>query len=341
MRLRLVVAALAGVVLGCAATVGVASARGSSDAARRPTAESSAAPVTVPVTRQVIVDSEVVSGALSWADTAQVFATDGVVTAMAVADTAEIVPGEVVAEINDLPVVALHMQFGPWRDLTAGASGADVRELHTALAELGRYQGDVGSPVGPATFAALAALDPRLGTDPLPAASLVAVDATGSTLEAPGVSVGTRLGELTMSVRRHSDQIAVDDGGMAEQYARAGQQIELFDSAGTSVWSGTISQVAVDGSRTLLTVAGTEPLPEELGTASIVVSSTDGEVLAVPRVAVVPQADGSSSVTLVGAPDAGGAVVVTTGLCADDLCEVRVEPDQTATLEPGDLVEVP
>ncbi|HEY0237115.1 MAG TPA: hypothetical protein VGC37_00580 [Friedmanniella sp.] len=342
----MIVAALVGVIVGCAGTVGVALARGiSSGTAERPTAEQSAAPVTVPVTSQVLVDSEVVSGALSWADTAQVVATDGVVTAMPLADGSEIVPGHVVIEVNDRPIVALHMRFGPWRDLALGDSGADVRELHAALAELGRFGGDVDAAVDEATFSALAGIDPRLGAAPLAAASLVAVDATGSNLEAPGVGVGSRLGEATVAVRRHSDQIAIDDGGLAEQYATAGQQIELFDASGASVWVGEISEVKVESARTLLTISGDEDLPTELGTAAIVVASTEGEVLAVPRVAITPEPDGTSSITVVSSPDGTrtetSEVAVTTGLCARDLCEITFDASAAQAPEAGSLVLVP
>lgn len=346
-RGRVALAAVAGVVVGSVATVGLALARGvPSGAADRPSAEQAAAPVTVPITRQVLVDSEVVSGALGWADTADAIATDGVVTAMPLADSTEIHPGQVVVEVDDRPVVALHMRFGLWRDLATGDSGADVREVHTALAELGRYRGDVGAPVGPATFAALGEIDPRLGTDPVAAGSLVAVDTTGSTLDAAGIGIGSRLGERSISVRRHSDRIAVDDGGLAAQYAAAGQQIELYDASGASTWRGQIAHVEVESSRTLLTVTGDDLLPTDPAAASIVVSSTGHEVLAVPRVAIAPQADGTSTISVVGSADDTAAsptqLVVETGLCAKDLCEITVRtPAGTDPPGPGDLVLVP
>lgn len=343
-RSAVVVSIAAGVVVGSVVTLGVALALNPGrDEAGRPDDSSSSAPVTVPVTAQVLVDSEAVSGALAWADVAAVVASEGVVTAMPVVDGAEVVPGDVVVEVNGVPVVALHMRFGMWRDLDEGMTGADVAELHAALAELGLYDGDHGAPFDASTRAGLAQIDPRLGASTVPATAIAAVDTSGSKVSAPGVGVGTRLGDTTVSVLRHSDRLAVADSGLAAEYVLEGHQIELFDAAGVTSWQGTVSHVEVEESRTLLTLAGDDELPAEPSAASITVDRTDGEVLAVPRAAIVAQADGTSTVTVLGESEADAVEVsVSTGLCTRDLCEVAVaEGDEGPALAAGTLVLVP
>lgn len=346
-RSAVLVSGAAGVVVGSVVTLCIALAQcpGSDDSAR-PDDSATSALVTVPVTSQVLTDSEVVSGALAWADAASVLASEGVVTEMPLADGAEVVPGQVVVEVNGSPVVALHMRFGLWRDLEDGAVGADVAELHAALAELGMYDGDPAAPFDATTRAGLAQIDPRLGEESLTPDMVAAVDLSGSTVSAPGVGVGTRLGETTVSVLRHSDRLAVADSGLAAEYVLAGQRIELFDEAGDVAWRGTVGQVDVEESRTLLTLTGDDALPAEPVAASITVDQTAGEVLVVPRATIVARPDGTSTVTVLGS-DGDEAVevvevVVSTGLCARDLCEVTLAADsEEPGLVPGTLVVVP
>ena len=344
MRTRLVAltAAAAGLVVGSAVTLGIALAQspGTGDA-ERPDEAAVSAPMTVPVTSQVLVDSETLSGALAWADAATVVASDGVVTSMPVSDGSEVVPGALVVVVNDRPVVALHMRFGLWRDLVDGDSGADVVELHTALSELGLYGGDPQAPFDGSTRAALAQIDARLADGPLTSASVAAVDTSGSTLSAPGVGVGSRLGESTVSVLRHSDRLAVSDSGLAAELVVPGQEIEIYDAAGEAAWRGTVSQIEVDASRTLLTLAGDGELPAEPTSVSVTVESTPDEVLAVPRAAIVPHPDGTSTVTITSDGSDDVPVLVTVGLCARDLCEVTPETSAEAALVPGTAVLVP
>lgn len=338
--LLVAVGLVVGLVLGSAVTVIVALARGGSLlTVQRPAPADLAVPVSVPVTRQVLVESEVISGATSWADTVQVVASEGIVTQLPLEDGAEVVPGEVLLAVDDQPVVGLDMAFGLWRDLVRGDQGADVRELHGALSALGRFDGSIEDPVGDDTFRALGALDDRLENEPLRAASVVPVDPSGSRLEAVGVQVGAVLGEQVVGVRRHGDRIAVDDGGMAERYVEPGQQIELFDDQGTGVWSGTVAQVAVESSRSLVTVRGPQELPEQFAVASVVLAQSAGEVLTVPRVALIAQPDGSSTLAVVTGSGDQTRYGVETGMCTADLCEIR--PLDESFPGEGSLVVVP
>lgn len=338
--MRVASALVCGLVLGSGATVAVASwqaGRGT----ERPDEEDVAAPTTVPVVRQVLEDVEVVSGALTWADEEHPILREGVVTALPIRHGAEIVPGDVLVEIDDRPVVALHMPFPLWRDLEDGDVGADVLRLHEALAEIGVLPGPVAAPLGPGTLRALAEIDPRLGGDTVAAGDIAAVDTTGSVLSAAAVGVGGRVAAGDLGVRRRADRIAVEDGGMAGQYARAGDELRLVDATGVTRWSGVISEVEVDGSRTLLGVADPTSLPDELGAAAIVTATTGGEVLTLPRAAITADPDGGSSIRRSGADGVVEVVRVTTGLCTASLCEVRAGSGADVLLAAGDLVDVP
>lgn len=340
-RWTVVLAVLAGAVAGSLVTTAVALGRpGPADGSGPPPAAADA-PVTVPVVRQVVEDSETVSGPVGWADVELSLAHEGVLTAMPVADGAAVAPGTVVLEVNDQPVVALHMPFGLWRDVDDGDRGADVRHLHAALADLGLFDGPVDAAAGPPTWAALGAIDERLATAPLPATSVVAVEPTGATLAAHGLGVGSRLEDGSISVRRRTDRIAIDDGGLVAGYAVAGQGVRLFDSGGSEVWHGEIRHVEAVSSQTVLAVQGEAPLPSDPVAAAIVRDSTADPVLAVPRVALVPQPDGSATLRIDrGEAARGRPVVVTVGLCSGDLCEVSLPLGSDARLEEGDAVVI-
>ncbi|WP_158609554.1 peptidoglycan-binding domain-containing protein [Cellulomonas triticagri] len=337
-----------GALGGSLVTVGVALVRPGALDAARPTDADRDAPVTVPVVRQVLEDVEPVAGALAWARVDEPLAVDGVVTALPVEHGAPVVPGAAVIEVNDRPVIALDLPFGLWRDLDDGDSGADVRNVHAALAGLGLYSGAIDAPFGQATRAALASVDGRLD-GPLAAAEVVAVEPTGSVLDAPGVRVGSRVTAEDLSVRRLTDRVVVDDGGLVAEYARAGDGIRLFDAGGEVTWAGRLAQVEAVPEGTLLTLDLSEPpdgsdaLPDELASAAVVAGATRVEVLTLPRVALVAGADGTSSVTTaVVGPEGvvpGARTVVRTGLCTRDLCEVEVADD--GALSEGDLVVVP
>ncbi len=338
MTRRTILALVIGLVLGSGLTLGFALLRGGLLTVERPTETQALAPQTVPVTRQLLVDSSVISGEVAWANTSQPIALDGIVTQMPVADGGELAPGDVLIAVDDRPVAALEMAFGLWRPLAPGDKGADVRAIHAALAKLGTFDGPVGAPFSAKTLDALGEIDPRLGDEPLRPESVVPVAAAGATLDAAGVRVGTRLGELTVGVSQPGDRIVVDDGGMAERYVQAGQTIDLFDAGGKTIWTGVVDKVEVDSAQSLVTVHGDEDTPAEFSGASVILAESPSEVLAVPRVALIPQPDGTSAVTVVDATGTATEHTVTTGMCAADLCEIQ--PQDPAFPGEGALVAV-
>lgn len=71
--------------------------------------------------------------------------------------------GDVIAWVNDRPVIALRGSFPLYRDLGEGDSGADVTVIQRALADLG-YAIEPDGVLGPATLRALGALYESVGS---------------------------------------------------------------------------------------------------------------------------------------------------------------------------------
>lgn len=125
--------------------------------------------------------------------------------------------GEVVLRVNDLPVRAFVGDAPPWRVLTLGDKGADVRRLETYLSALGYYAGEADGDFGASLRAAVARFnadggrgtkdyefDPAsvawIGTQPITVAkSLVAVGAIvgpgAAVVEGPGTSAAVTVEE--------------------------------------------------------------------------------------------------------------------------------------------------
>lgn len=90
----------------------------------------------------------------------------GVITALPKAVGAQIKDGEVIAEIDGRPVIALPGRAPAYRDLLPGSQGQDVAELQRSLRALGEDPGDKNDVYGAGTKAAIANLYDRLGYEP-------------------------------------------------------------------------------------------------------------------------------------------------------------------------------
>lgn len=77
-----------------------------------------------------------------------------VVTASQTEVGQQVVAGQALLRVNSRPVIVLRGAFAPYRDLYAGDTGDDVRELQTALGELG-YSLTADGDLGPATVRAV------------------------------------------------------------------------------------------------------------------------------------------------------------------------------------------
>lgn len=136
------------------------------------------------------LNSEVITRAKIGAQTTEsaspsAFPDGGVVTAAPVARGTLVRSPDVVSVINGSPVFAMAGSFPLYRDLTAGVTGPDVRQVQDALQAAGLPipERELGT-FGPSTQKAIAALYRNAGFE-APRSELPATESTGGA-EAPG-----------------------------------------------------------------------------------------------------------------------------------------------------------
>lgn len=123
-------------------------------------------PVTATVAeRTVTAEESVIVGTASLGVTKEVRAQaegHAVVTGVFVAPGDALSAGTVAVEVNSRPLIALHLPFALFRDLTPGLEGSDVAAVQAALRDLGLYRGAHDGVYGPSTSAAVRALYQRV-----------------------------------------------------------------------------------------------------------------------------------------------------------------------------------
>jgi peptidoglycan hydrolase-like protein with peptidoglycan-binding domain len=87
----------------------------------------------------------------------------GVITSVDVGAGGQVSPGDVVYRVDQRPVSAAAGTVPSFRDLEAGASGQDVRQLQELLASLGLYEGEVDGVYGTGMAAAVISWQESLG----------------------------------------------------------------------------------------------------------------------------------------------------------------------------------
>ena len=257
--------------------------------------------------------------------------------------------GQALYQVDGRPVVLLYGRVPAWRTLSAGMTGADVRELNTALVRLG--------------YASAAALGPRAGWDYFSSETAYALeqfqahlgitDPTGSlslgqavylpsavkitawaTAVAPGVSATAGAVLMTATSDSPVVTIALDTSQQAE--VRAGDTVSVTLPRGnttpgvvTSV--GTVATTNATTHSTTITVLVALKRPAQvrrLSAAPVTVSITTGVVrnaLVVPVTALLAQpARGTGEA-------AGGYAVEVAGAGGHHLVPVSVGVIDNAT----------
>ncbi|MEV3990212.1 peptidoglycan-binding protein [Streptomyces sp. NPDC049837] len=134
--------------------------------------------LTAPVERRVLSDTVVTRGTVSASQTLDIApagaATEGagnpVVTKLMVRSGDTFPAGRTLLEVSGRPVFALRGSLPVYRDLKPGSHGDDVRQLQSALRDLGHDTGaDTSGRYGPGTKRAVAALYESLGYEPVEA----------------------------------------------------------------------------------------------------------------------------------------------------------------------------
>lgn len=322
-------------------------------------------PTTAPVVRTDLVDQETLEGTIRYADPGTVLAqSPGVITALPTAGDL-LAWGDIMFELNEIPVVLLQGDTPAWRAMTTGTpKGTDVVQLEGNLSALGfELNGDYVDEEGPyvdatrfeGRYDALTAelvkqWQASLGTEQTGVVELgqvvflpepVRIAGLGVEVGSP-VAAGSTL--LTISATHQEVQLWLD--------ADDQDLISEGDSVRVELPDGTMTPGVVEEISTVVTTIGTGPeaqrafeviielddpsVAEGLDEAPVdveVETSKAENVLAVPVNALLALAEGGYAVEIV-ADNGTRLVAVDIGKFADGMVEV------TGELNAGDIVLV-
>lgn len=283
--------------------------------------------------------------------------------------------GAVMMTVSGRPLFLFRGAQPSYRDLGPGMRGPDVAQLEQALVRLGLSPGPVDDSYDLATARAVRELYQRAGFAPLNASRLQlrTAEPIETNLVDDGYSTGgvqmasdemlfmpnpplrvseikTKVGaEPQESLMTTTDSTVSLDGALTIDEARlvkSGMQVRIDEPTLGITARGTVAEVAerpgtkgVDTFHVYLSASVDNPPPSLVGSSvrmTIPVSSTQGQVLAVPVSAVYLEPDGTSSVRR--SVDGKVEVVrVVPGVSSDGYVAVT-NPD--GSLKTGDLVVV-
>jgi multidrug efflux pump subunit AcrA (membrane-fusion protein) len=333
-----------------AGVAGVAALGADDDSPADPADEAGdTATTTIEVVRRDLARVEDLDGSVGHGDAiALVLAAEGTLTALP-APGEVLEPGDVVAEIDGLPIIAVQGAFPLWRALGPGVDdGKDVLQLEYLLASLGYAQEHdvtVDEDWTSATTEAVEAFQEDHSQDDdgeIDLGELVFIEGPLLVAEVSGVT-GQSASEAGISVTSTEQSVHVDLDAADADLLAVDDQVEVElptgDTAVATVTSVGSAETDDQGQTTLpVTLALTDSPPLADGTpvdVHVEVAAAEG-VLAVPVEAVLALAEGGYAVEV--ADTAGGPtrlVAVTLGVFADGMVEI------TGDLEAGAHVVVP
>jgi peptidoglycan hydrolase-like protein with peptidoglycan-binding domain len=326
----------AGVVVGVLAVAGAAAAAtvgfGGADAATPQ--GSTLPPATAQVTKQTLVDAQKESGTLGYGrETSVTNRLGGTVTALTDIGTT-VKRGETLFRVDNTPVVALYGTLPPYRALSPGTEGADVKQFEQELRSLGYTGFTVDAKYDPNTATAVKKWQKKLGL------TQTGVVELGRVLYAPGeVRVATQKvaagdaaqpGQAVLTTTGTARVVTVTLEVRDQRLAKKDAAVMVNTPDGKQV-GGTITKVA-----TIIDTSGKAPATKievTIALASAVEGFTDAavdvnftaaerkDVLTVPVAALLALAEGGYGVQVV---DGGTTktVAVQTGLFSGGRVEV-------------------
>jgi peptidoglycan hydrolase-like protein with peptidoglycan-binding domain len=306
----------------------------------------------VEVVRRDLARVEDLDGSVGHGDsTPLVLAADGTLTALP--DVGQVLQaGDVVAEVDGVPIIALQGPYPLWRALGPGVEdGKDVLQLEYILASLGYAQEHdvtVDDDWTSATTDAVEAFQEDHGMDDdgeIGIGEVVFIEGPVQVADVTGV-VGQQASEAGISVTSPEQSVHVDLDAADADLLAVGDVVEVELPTGTTT-SGTVATIGAaetdetTGEATLpvtLTLSDAPPLAD--GTpvdVHVEIAAAQG-VLAVPVEAVLALAEGGYAVEVAegeGATATTRLVGVTLGVFADGMVEI------TGDIAEGDQVVVP
>jgi peptidoglycan hydrolase-like protein with peptidoglycan-binding domain len=337
-------------VVGTGAGVAGVTTRGGSAA---PPADESDEPATdhatVAVVRRDLARTEDLDGTIGYGDaTPLVLTAQGTLTGLP--EPGDVIePGDIVAEVDGLPIIALQGAFPLWRALGPGVDdGKDVLQVEYVLASLGYAQEHdvtVDEEWTAATTEAVEAFQEDHGQDDdgeIDVGELVFIDGPVLVADVTGVA-GQPAAEAGISVTTTEQSVHVDLDTTDADLLAVGDEVEVeLPTAATAT-----ATVAAIGTAQTEEATGESSLPVTLtltdapaladGTpvdVHVEIAAATG-VLAVPVEAVLALAEGGYAVEVVDAAGATRLVAVTLGVFADGMVEIEGD------IEAGAEVVVP
>ena len=301
----------------------------------------------VEVARRDLARVEELDGSVGHGEaTPLVLTVEGTLTALP--EPGEVIePGDVVAEVDGVPIIALQGAFPLWRALGPGVEdGKDVLQVEYVLASLGyaqEYEVTVDEDWTSATTEAVEAFQEDHGQDDdgeIELGELVFIDGPLQVADVTGVP-GQSASEAGISVTTTEQSVHVDlDAGDADLLA-ADDEVEVELPTGETVTAtvATIGPAQTDdttGSTILpvtLTVSEAPPLADGTPVDVMVEIAAAEDVLAVPVEAVLALAEGGYAVEVSegdGPTATTRLVAVTLGVFADGMVEIEGDIDAGA-----------
>ena len=300
--------------------------------------------VTAPVVRDELALPEVVlTGTVTLGDSLSVLpAPTGeglsqVVTGVHVSAGDVVGSGDLLVEISDRPLVALHLAFPLFRDLHVGDTGSDVRAVQEALVRAGLFRGSADGVFGARTAIAVSELYRHAGAAPPPASSeatenladLEAQVADRDAARAP--QTGDDGVPLPVTPLTAGDKAL--DARLAAARDAAGPWVPMAEIVALTSVTMTVLSVAPVGTVLGDDVGPVTTLRGEGATARFRAGLADAPVFALGARAVVTAVDGTGG-------SATGEVVSVSDFAEPD--EVEVVPGYDVVVqmdEPGGLAD--
>ncbi|MEJ7764060.1 MAG: peptidoglycan-binding domain-containing protein [Acidimicrobiales bacterium] len=312
--------------------------------------------ITVPVESRRLTSDVVTRGAVGFGTPTEVSLpastlkqSTGIVTVPPVAG-AVLAEGSVALAISARPVLIFHGDTPAYRDITLKTAGQDVRQLEAALFRLGFDPGPQDGLFDNRTLNGARNLYAKAGYElvknTLAADELLFFPNAPIRVKESMIKAGETPSGPVMSVTGSKLTVGGELPADEAKLVKAGAAVAIEETDSGVRVEGSVQEVAttpgtngVDPQRFYVAVEPKELPPSLVGATvvlTIVVQSTEAEVLAVPLAALAAAADGTTRVE-VQVPGSTRFVTVRPGLVAKGL--VAVTPVD-GLLAPGDLVVV-
>lgn len=203
----------------------------------------------------------------------------GIVTAIAVDAGAEVHQGSTLYTVGLRPVVAGHGEVPMFRDIGAGTSGADVRQLQEMLAALGYYGGAIDGKAEQGTAAAIKSWQAALGVEK------TGVVAVGDVVFLP--QLPTRVAFDPELISR-GVTLTGGEAGILGLSAAPRFWIPVTDSQATMISDGGAVEVSAPDGQVWHGIAGEQKRNAEDNTVTVAVTGVDGTALCGEACAQVP-----------------------------------------------------